>query len=114
MLQGYSPPRPWLLEDRSRAVHPVGRRNGREIDGSTNVIVDFEPKQLPCVTSNYQTKPLTTAKRYIQSENCVLGKITWAYAPRLKRGYVISRDLKAYWRRLHGIVNLVASKGKKP
>jgi len=53
--------------------------------------VTFSLAPLPCVTSNVQGLPLSTARRFLANDRCKVGKITYAYAAHLKKGYVILR-----------------------
>jgi hypothetical protein len=82
-------------------------------DGVGAVQVIFSIAPLPCATSNVQRLPLSIARRFLATDRCKVGKITYAYAAHLKEGYVISQDPKAFWRRQQGAVNLVVSKGKR-
>jgi hypothetical protein len=82
-------------------------------DGVGTVQVTFTLKPVACSTSNVQTLPLSTAKRYLADRRCKVGKITYAYAAHLKKGYVISQNPKAFWQRANGAVNLVVSKGRR-
>ena len=82
-------------------------------DGIGTVHVTFTLKPLPCFTSNVQTLPLSTARRLLAEDRCKVGKITYAYAAHLTKGYVISQDPKARWQRENGAINLVVSKGKR-
>jgi hypothetical protein len=82
-------------------------------DGVGTAQVTFTVKPLPCSTSNVQTLPLSTARRFLANDRCKVGKITYAYAAHLTKGYVISQDPKAFWQRANGAVNLVVSKGRR-
>lgn len=72
-------------------------------------------KLLPkCVVPKLKGKPVKAAEHAIRTNNCTVGKITYATSRTIEKKHVISQKPNAGRRLSHGTrVNLIVSKGRR-
>jgi hypothetical protein len=113
----------WLTTSGSGCGQPVGPEfpPGQsacdiflsDFTGNASVQATFNLQSPPCTAPGVKGRSLVKAKAEIRLSHCDLGKVTHAFSSRVKKGYVISQNPKAHWRRLNGSINLVVSRGRR-
>jgi uncharacterized repeat protein (TIGR01451 family) len=67
-----------------------------------------------CVVPNVKGKTVAMARRLLASKRCALGRVTYAYSRKVKKGRIISQSKRPGTRHPRGTkVNVVVSRGKR-